>query len=47
MNQVQTLFPYDTTGIGAQISAFFQSLNTLSTNPSDLTSGAKRLLGSQ
>jgi flagellar hook-associated protein 1 len=37
MNQVQTLFPDDTTGIGAQISAFFQSLNTLSTNPSDLT----------
>jgi len=37
MNQVQTLFPDDTTGIGAQISAFFQSLNSLSTNPSDLT----------
>ncbi len=37
MNQVQTLFPDDTTGIGAQISAFFQSLNNLSTNPSDLT----------
>ena len=37
MNQVQTLFPDDTTGIGAQISAFFQSLNSLSANPSDLT----------
>ena len=37
MNQVQTLFPDDTTGIGAGISAFFQSLNSLSTNPSDLT----------
>ena len=37
MNQVQTLFPDDTTGIGAQISAFFQSLNSLSTNPSNLT----------
>lgn len=37
MNQVQTLFPDDTTGIGSQISAFFQSLNSLSANPSDLT----------
>ncbi len=37
MNQVQTLFPDDTTGIGQQISAFFQSVNSLSTNPSDLT----------
>jgi len=37
MNQVQTLFPDDTTGIGQQISAFFQSLNTLSTDPSNLT----------
>lgn len=37
MNQVQTLFPDDTTGIGAQMSAFFQSLNNLSTDPSDLT----------
>lgn len=37
MNQVQTLFPDDTTGIGAQISAFFQSLNNLSTDPTDLT----------
>ena len=37
MNQVQTLFPEDQTGIGAQISAFFQSLNSLSANPSDLT----------
>ena len=37
MNQVQTLFPDDTSGIGKQISAFFQSLNNLSTNPSDLT----------
>jgi len=37
MNQVQTLFPDDTTGIGQQISAFFQSLNSLSTDPSDTT----------
>ena len=37
MNQVQTQFPDDTTGIGVQISAFFQSLNSLSANPSDLT----------
>ena len=37
MNQVQTLFPDDTTGIGAQISAFFQSLNNLSVNPADLS----------
>ena len=37
MSQVQTLFPDDTTGIGQQISAFFQSLNSLSTNPSDTT----------
>jgi len=37
MNQVETLFPDDTTGIGAEISGFFQSLNNLSTNPSDLT----------
>lgn len=37
MNQVQTLFPDDTTGIGAHISSFFQSLNNLSANPSDLT----------
>ena len=37
MNQVQTLFPDDTSGIGTEISAFFQSLNNLSTNPSDLT----------
>jgi len=37
MNQVQTLFPDDTTGIGKQVSAFFQSLNNLSTNPSDIT----------
>jgi len=37
MNQVQTLFPDDTSGIGAQISAFFQSLNNLATDPSDLT----------
>ena len=37
MNQVQTLLPDDTSGIGKQISAFFQSLNNLSTNPSDIT----------
>ncbi len=37
MNQVQTLFPDDTTGIGQQISAFFQSINSLSTDPSDST----------
>jgi flagellar hook-associated protein 1 FlgK len=37
MSQVQTLFPDDTTGIGQQISNFFQSLNSLSTNPSDST----------
>ncbi|MGB7555626.1 MAG: flagellar hook-associated protein FlgK [Candidatus Korobacteraceae bacterium] len=37
MSQVQTLFPDDTTGIGQQISNFFQSLNNLSTNPSDTT----------
>ena len=35
MNQVQTLFPVDTTGIGQQINNFFQSLNGLATNPSD------------
>ncbi len=37
MNQVQTLFPDDTTGIGQRISNFFQSLNSLSTDPSDIT----------
>jgi flagellar hook-associated protein 1 FlgK len=37
MDQVQTLFPDDTTGIGQQISAFFQSINSLSTDPSDTT----------
>lgn len=37
MNQVQTLFPDDTTGIGQQISAFFQSINSLSTDPADTT----------
>lgn len=35
MSQVQTLLPDDTSGIGQAISAFFQSLNQLSTNPSD------------
>ena len=35
MNQVQPLFPMDTSGIGAAISSFFQSLNGLSSNPSD------------
>ena len=37
MSQVQTLFPDDTSGIGQQISTFFQSLNSLSTDPSNLT----------
>jgi flagellar hook-associated protein 1 FlgK len=37
MDQVQTLFPDDTMGIGQQISAFFQSVNSLSTDPSDTT----------
>jgi len=37
MSQVQTLFPDDTSGIGQQISAFFQSLNSLSTDPADST----------
>lgn len=37
MSQVQTLFPDDTSGIGQQLSNFFASLNSLSTNPSDLT----------
>ncbi len=37
LNQIQTLFPDDTSGIGQQISAFFQGLNSLSTNPSDTT----------
>ncbi|HTV65679.1 MAG TPA: flagellar hook-associated protein FlgK [Bryocella sp.] len=37
MNQVQTLFPDDTTGIGQSISAFFQSINSLSTDPADPT----------
>ncbi len=35
MNQVQPLFPADTSGVGAAISTFFQSLNGLSANPSD------------
>ena len=35
MNQVQPLFPMDTTGIGAAISNFFQSLDGLAVNPSD------------
>ena len=37
MSQVQTSFPDDTIGIGQQMSAFFQSLNSLSTDPSDPT----------
>ena len=37
MTQVQTLFPMDTSGIGQQISAFFDSVNSLSTNASDLS----------
>jgi flagellar hook-associated protein 1 len=36
MSQAQTLFPDDTSGIGQAISAFFQSLNDLSTDPSNL-----------
>lgn len=36
MSQAQTLFPDDTSGIGQQISIFFQSLNSLSTDPSNL-----------
>ncbi len=36
MNQVQMLFPDDTSGIGQGISNFFQSLNSLSTDPSNL-----------
>ncbi len=35
MNQVQPLFPMDTSGIGNAISNFFQSLNGLAANPSD------------
>lgn len=35
MNQVQPLFPMDTSGIGAAISSFFRSLNGLAANPSD------------
>jgi flagellar hook-associated protein 1 FlgK len=37
MNQVQTLFPSDNGGIGQQITNFFNALNSLSTNPSDLS----------
>ena len=36
VGQAQTLFPSDTSGIGQQISNFFQSLNSLSTDPSNL-----------
>jgi len=36
MSQAQTLFPDDTSGIGQQIANFFQSLNSLSTDPSNL-----------
>ncbi len=35
MNQIQPLFPMDTSGMGAAISGFFQSLNGLAANPSD------------
>ena len=35
MNQLQPLFPSDTSGIGAAISGFFASLNSLSSNPTD------------
>ncbi len=35
MNQIQPLFPVDTSGIGNAISSFFQSLNGLAANPSD------------
>jgi len=36
MSQAQTLFPDDTSGIGQMIGTFFQSLNSLSTDPSNL-----------
>jgi flagellar hook-associated protein 1 len=36
MSQAQTLFPDDTSGIGQGISNFFQSLNSLSADPSNL-----------
>ena len=36
MSQAQALFPDDTSGIGQAISSFFQSLNSLSTDPSNL-----------
>src|SRR5208337_152019 len=36
MSQAQALFPDDTSGIGQTISTFFQSLNSLSTDPSNL-----------
>lgn len=36
MSQAEILFPDDSSGIGQAISAFFQSLNSLSTNPSNL-----------
>ena len=35
MNQVQPLFPADTSGIGDAISGFFESLNALASNPAD------------
>ncbi len=35
MSQVQPLFPMDTSGIGATITSFFDSLNGLAANPSD------------
>lgn len=49
MNQVQPLFPMDSSGIGNAISTFFQSLNGLAANPSDsslrqnVLAAAKRL----
>jgi len=35
MNQLQPVFPTDTSGIGAAITSFFQSLNGLAANPTD------------
>lgn len=37
MQQVQTTFSSDTTGIGADMTAFFNSVSQLSTDPSDTT----------
>jgi flagellar hook-associated protein 1 FlgK len=47
LTQVQSLFSSATSGIGEQMSNFFQSLNSLSTNPSDLTLQAAVLTAAQ